>query len=222
MPHLNTGKPPGHSKRRLGGAVGPLRRDRTWYIGSMRKLRAIKGLQVVVVLSTVACAHGAARTAESPVNQAEPTHLSNRSEEYLPDVAEAEALDVAEAPAAPIPPRRSISLGESFVPPRWLFTYGAATRPLPMMMPGMAPSVVINNYYQGPAAASGYGGMVSPYYYPSTYYQAPSTWRSSGSSFGSGTATPNATPHLGGDWPSVPSYGPKMTSQTGPGAVWPR
>jgi hypothetical protein len=186
--------------------------------------RAVSLLVVTGALSTIACARAARPPAEAAANEAEPTNLSCRDNEALSEVARAESHDVSEAANDRLPPRRSISLGETWVPPRWLM-YRAGMMPMSPVMPmmGMPPAVVINNYNQVTGATPGYGGsVVSPYYYPSMAYQVPSTWRSSSSSVGAASTTSNATPRLGGDWPTVPSYGPKMSTQTSPAAVWPR
>jgi hypothetical protein len=184
---------------------------------------AASALVVIGAVAAVACTHAARPPVDSVVNEAVPTNLSVGDNEELSEVAKAESHDVAEAANDRLPPRRSISLGETWVPPRWLMVR-AGMLPMSPVMPMMAmpPSVVINNYNQVSGATPGYGSVVSPYYYPSMAYQGPSTWRSPSSSFGTAGPTSNTTPRLGGDWPTVPSYGPKMSTQTSPAAVWPR
>lgn len=156
----------------------------------------------------VACAHSHVPEVESP-------ELGCRDDATVSKINQAEMSLSSEAPDPRPPERRSISLGSTFVPPRWLIGSG----PMPWAAPHpMAAPVVINNYNQVYSVPPSTGAIVNPYYYPSVYSRG-----SSERSFSAGTTSGNAAaPRLGGDWPSVPSYGPKMQTTTAPGAVWPR
>lgn len=167
-------------------------------------------LLVTASTSLVACAHTREEVHTTTVNEvAAPTTADDR---------EVIAIDTSPPPPEPAPvsrPRlsRTITLGESQYAPNVPREHTAAR----------GPNVVVNNnvYVQGAPQWQWYGGYAgyggyAHYGRPTTFYDgarstgggAQPQWGSTGWEGPARTAAPGQTPGVGGNWPTVPSYGP--------------
>lgn len=167
-------------------------------------------LLVPVSASLVACAHTREEVHTTTVNEVAPATIDDR------DVI---AIDTSPPPPEPAPvsrPRlsRTITLGEAQYAP-------SAPRE---QTTARELNVVVNNnvYVQGTPQWQWYGGHVgyggyAHYGRPTTFYEgarsspgwgARPQWGATGWEGPARTAAPGQTPGVGGNWPTLPSYGP--------------